>query len=42
MKGDGWLYIKEGNLTSDYQIFFLFTFEELTEEFFVFKQYVSS
>ena len=27
----------KGNLTSDYQIFFLLTFEEITELFFVFN-----
>ena len=27
----------KGNLTSDYQIFFLLTFEEITDLFFVFN-----
>ena len=26
----GWIVIHQGNLTSDYQIFFLLTFEEIT------------
>ena len=35
----GWMVIHQGNLTSDYQIFFLLTFEEITESdvFFVFN-----
>ena len=33
----GWIVIHQGNLTSDYQIFFLLTFEEITDLFFVFN-----
>ena len=33
----GWIVIHQGNLTSDYQIFFLLTFEEITEIFLVFN-----
>ena len=33
----GWMVIHQGNLTSDYQIFFLLTFEEITDVFFVFN-----
>ena len=33
----GWIVIHQGNLTSDYQIFFLLTFEEITDVFFVFN-----
>ena len=29
----GWIVIHQGNLTSDYQIFFLLTFEEITDVF---------
>ena len=32
----GWIVIHQGNLTCDYQIFFLLTFEEITDVFFVF------
>ena len=38
----GWMVIHQGNLTSDYQIFFLLTFEEIIDVFFVFNStYVS-
>ena len=33
----GWIVIQQGNLTSDYHIFFLLTFEEITDLFFVFN-----
>ena len=33
----GWIVIHRGNLTSDYQIFFLLTFEEITDVFLVFN-----
>ena len=33
----GWMVIHQGNLTSDYQIFFLFTFKEIAGVFFVFN-----
>ena len=34
----GWIVIlHQGNLTSDYQIFFLLTFEEITDVCFVFN-----
>ena len=32
-----WMVIHQGNLRSDYQIFFLLTFEEITDVFFVFN-----
>ena len=37
----GWIVIHQGNLTSDYQIFFLLTFEEITDVFFVFNSVYS-
>ena len=38
----GWIVKHQGNLKSDYQIFFLFTFEEITDVFFVFNSMVPS
>ena len=38
----GWIVKHQGNLKSDYQIFFLFTFEEITDVFFVFSSMVRS
>ena len=38
----GWIVKHQGNLKSDYQIFFLFIFEEITDIFFVFKSMVRS
>ena len=39
----GWIVKHQGNLKSDYQIyFFLFTFEEITDEFIVFNGMVRS
>ena len=38
----GWIVKHQGNLKSDYQIFFLFTFEEITDVFIVFNGMVRS
>ena len=38
----GWIVKHQGNLKSDYQIFFLFIFEEITDIFFVFNSMVRS
>ena len=38
----GWIVKHQGNLKSDYQIFFLLTFEEITDVFFVFNSMVRS
>ena len=38
----GWIVQHQGNLKSDYQIIFLFTFEEITDVFFVFNTMVRS
>ena len=38
----GWIIKHQGNLKSDYQIFFLFTFEEITDLFIVFNGMVRS
>ena len=35
----GWIVMHQGNLTSDCQIFFLLTFEEITDVFFCLQQY---
>ena len=38
----GWIVKYQGSLKSDYQIFFLFIFEEITDVFFVFNRMVRS
>ena len=38
----GWIVKHQGTLKSDYQIFFLFIFEEITDVFFVFNSMVRS
>ena len=38
----GWIVKYQGSLKSDYQIFFLFILEEITDVFFVFNRMVRS